>query len=206
MNAPCSGAIWNVGGTSPRSASAAVSASRSAATVVGRLGAGPHVVGEFLGEEERPGRHRVRSWRTRTTTSQPSCSPGSPPTPWPLIWASRSSEVRPGYARADDGPSGRRCSTPSGTAHGGATMALLDVVHAAVSNSHGTVAVAQDVHTEFLAAGRPGDRLVAEGVEVHRTTRTAVYRIEARAQDDRLIATALARVFRTDRPWSEVPA
>ena len=34
-------------------------------------------------------------------------------------------------------------------------MALLDVVHAAVSNSHGTVAVAQDVHTEFLAAGRP---------------------------------------------------
>ena len=95
-----------------------------------------------------------------------------------------------------------------GTAHGGATMALLDVVHAAVSNSHGTVAVAQDVHTEFLEAGRPGDRLVAEGVEVHRSSRTAVYRIEARAQDGRLVATALARVFRTDRPWpaTEEPA
>ena len=50
-----------------------------------------------------------------------------------------------------------------GTAHGGATMALLDVVHAAVSNSHGTVAVAQDVHTEFLAPGRPGDVLVGRG-------------------------------------------
>jgi acyl-CoA thioesterase len=113
-------------------------------------------------------------------------------------------QVRPGYARAT------MTVQPSllnavGTAHGGATMALLDVVHAAVSNSHGTVAVAQDVHTEFLAAGRPGDRLEAEGVEVHRTNRTAVYRIEARAQDDRLVATALARVFRTDRPWSEVP-
>jgi acyl-CoA thioesterase len=113
-------------------------------------------------------------------------------------------QVRPGYARAT------MTVQPSllnavGTAHGGATMALLDVVHAAVSNSHGTVAIAQDVHTEFLAAGRPGDRLEAEGVEVHRTNRTAVYRIEARAQDDRPVATALARVFRTDRPWSEVP-
>jgi acyl-CoA thioesterase len=112
-------------------------------------------------------------------------------------------QVRPGYARAT------MTVQPSllnavGTAHGGATMALLDVVHAAVSNSHGTVAIAQDVHTEFLAAGRPGDRLEAEGVEVHRTNRTAVYRIEAKAEDGRLVATALARVFRTDRPWSEV--
>ena len=112
-------------------------------------------------------------------------------------------EVRPGYARAS------MTVTPThlnavGTAHGGATMALLDVVHAAVSNSHGTVAVAQDVHTEFLDAGRPGDRLVSEGVEVHRSSRTAVYRIDARAQDGRLIATALARVFRTGRAWSEM--
>ena len=114
-------------------------------------------------------------------------------------------EVRPGYARASMAVAPTHLNAV-GTAHGGATMALLDVVHAAVSNSHGTVAVAQDVHTEFLAAGRPGDQLVAEGVEVHRSTRPAVYRIYARAQDDRLVATALARVFRTDRSWSEVPA
>jgi acyl-CoA thioesterase len=109
-------------------------------------------------------------------------------------------EVRPGYARA------AMTVTPQllnavGTAHGGATMALLDVVHAAVSNSHGTVAVAQDVHTEFLAPGRPGDRLVAQAEELHRSNRTAVYRIDARAQDGRLVATALARVFRTGEPW-----
>jgi acyl-CoA thioesterase len=109
-------------------------------------------------------------------------------------------QVRPGYARAAM-TIGPHLLNTVGTAHGGATMALLDVVHAAVSNSHGTVAVAQDVHTEFLAPGAPGDRLVAEGVELHRTSRTAVYRIEARAQDGRLVATALARVFRTDRPW-----
>src|ERR1700709_1278744 len=110
-------------------------------------------------------------------------------------------EVRPGYARATMTVSPALLNTV-GTAHGGATMALLDVVHAAVSNSHGTVAVAQDVHTEFLAAGRPGDRLVAEGVEVHRSARTAVYRIDAHGEDGRPVATALARVFRTDRPWA----
>ena len=114
-------------------------------------------------------------------------------------------DVRPGYARATMTVAPTHLNAV-GTAHGGATMALLDVVHAAVSNSHGTVAVAQDVHTEFCTPGRPGDLLTAEGVEVHRTNRTAVYRIEARAQDDRLIATALARVFRTERPWREVPA
>src|ERR687886_220837 len=69
-------------------------------------------------------------------------------------------QVRPGYARAAM-TVGPRLLNSVGMAHGGATMALLDVVHAAVSNSHGTVSIAQDVHTEFLAAGAEGDRLVA---------------------------------------------
>ena len=113
----------------------------------------------------------------------------------------RLEQVAPGYARASMtvGPAHLNAV---GTAHGGATMALLDVVHAAVSNSHGTVAVAQDVHTEFLAPGRPGDVLTAVGTEVHRSTRTAVYRIEATSADGRLVATALARVFRLDTPWA----
>ncbi|MCU1618380.1 MAG: putative Thioesterase [Modestobacter sp.] len=113
-------------------------------------------------------------------------------------------QVRPGYARASM-TVGPQLLNSVGMAHGGATMALLDVVHAAVSNSHGTVAVAQDVHTEFLSAGRPGDRLVAEGVEVHRTSRTAVYRIDATTTDGRRVATALARVFRLGTAW-ETPA
>ena len=110
-------------------------------------------------------------------------------------------QVRPGYARASM-TVGPQLLNAVGTAHGGATMALLDVVHAAVSNSHGTVAVAQDVHTEFLHPGRPGERLVAEGTELHRSSRTAVYRIDARGDDGRLVGTALARVFPTDRPWT----
>src|SRR4051795_493729 len=109
-------------------------------------------------------------------------------------------EIRPGYARATM-TVGPQHLNAVGTAHGGATMALLDVVHGAVSNSQGTVAVAQDVHTEFLSAGRSGDQLVAEGVEVHRSSRTAVYRIEAATTAGRLAAPALARVFRLGTDW-----
>src|SRR4051794_30937351 len=132
-------------------------------------------------------------------TSLHRCSRCWPPTRWRCTWGSPWSRCGPATRAAMT--VGPELLNAVGTAHGGATMALLDVVHAAVSNSHGTVAVAQDVHTEFLEPGRSGDRLVAEGVEVHRSSRTAVYRIEARAQDGRLVATALARVFRTDRPW-----
>jgi acyl-CoA thioesterase len=111
-------------------------------------------------------------------------------------------EARPGYARASM-TVGPRLLNAVGTAHGGATMALLDVVFAVVCNVHGVVAVAQELHTEFLAAGRPGERLVAEGTELHLSRRTAVYRLEARGEDGRPVATALARAFRTERSWVE---
>lgn len=99
----------------------------------------------------------------------------------------------------------------AGAAHGGATMALIDVVHAVVSNSHGVLAVAQDVHTEFVTAAQQGEVLECEGREAHRSRRTAVYRIDVRVRTGegeppgRLVATALARVFRTDRPWLPDP-
>jgi acyl-CoA thioesterase len=114
--------------------------------------------------------------------------------------------IAPGFARARM-TVGAGVMNAAGAGHGGATMALIDVIHAAVSNSHGTLAVAQEVHTEFLAAGRLGDELVCEGVELSRTRRTAVYRIEVRAEpregqdEPTLIATALARVFRIGDPW-----
>ncbi len=134
--------------------------------------------------------------------------------------------IAPGFARARMPVTHRLLNAP-GTAHGGAMMALVDVVHAAVSNSHGVLAVAQDVHTEFLAAGAEGDVLICEGVELSRTRRTAVYRIDVRASgrpasagtagtagtagaagaltspdhpDGPLLATALARVFRIGTP------
>ena len=117
--------------------------------------------------------------------------------------------IRAGYARATMKVTERLLNAP-GTAHGGVMMALVDVVHAAVSNSHGTLAVAQDVHTEFLNAGSLGDTMVCEGVEINRTGRTAVYRIDVHSfgekhPDGRHIATALARVFRLGKPWITEP-
>ncbi|MEP7159924.1 MAG: hotdog fold thioesterase [Dermatophilaceae bacterium] len=115
-------------------------------------------------------------------------------------------ELHPGYAKAVMEVTSRHLNI-AGTAHGGVTMLLIDVVHAAVSNSHGTLAVAQEVHTEFLNGGLEGDHLVCEGTEVNRTKRAAVYRIDVTAtrrpegRPDALIATALARVFRIGTPW-----
>ncbi len=115
-------------------------------------------------------------------------------------------ELYPGYAKATMEVTARHLNI-AGTAHGGVTMLLIDVVHSAVSNSHGSLAVAQDVHTEFLNGGFEGDHLVCEGTEVHRTKRAAVYRIDVTAtqrregRPDALLATALARVFRVGTPW-----
>ncbi|MBK8470322.1 MAG: hotdog fold thioesterase [Candidatus Phosphoribacter sp.] len=120
-------------------------------------------------------------------------------------------EIHPGYARARMPVTHRLLNAP-GTAHGGAMMALIDVVHAAVSNSHGTLAVAQDVHTEFLSAGTVGDVLMCAGEEISRTQRTAVYRIDVHAvgrpshPDGKLLATALARVFRIGTPLPIEPS
>lgn len=117
--------------------------------------------------------------------------------------------IRPGYAQAHMTLTEEMLNAVS-TAHGGVMMALIDVVHAAVSNSHGTLAVAQDVHTEFLSAGALGDVLTCEGVEISLSQRTAVFRIDVwreprEGRDRRLLATALARVFRIGTPWITDP-
>ncbi len=115
-------------------------------------------------------------------------------------------DLHAGYCKATMPVTSRHLNI-AGTAHGGVTMLLIDVVHSAVSNSHGTLAVAQDVHTEFLNGGFEGDLLVCEGTEINRTKRAAVYRIDVTAvqradgRPDQLIATALARVFRIGKPW-----
>lgn len=114
--------------------------------------------------------------------------------------------IRPGFAEATMTVTPDLLNATSG-GHGGAIMALIDVVHAAASNSHGTLAMAQEVHTEFVAPAVLGDDLVCEGMEVGRTRRTALYRIDVRAEpgdargNPTLIATALARVYRKDDAW-----
>ena len=66
----------------------------------------------------------------------------------------------------------------NGGCHGGAIFALADTAFGLASNSHGPVAVGIDAHITFQAAVRAGDTLIARAVEVQRSRRIGVYRID----------------------------
>ncbi len=71
----------------------------------------------------------------------------------------------------------------NGGAHGGAIFALADSAFGLASNSHGPVAAGIDAHITFQAAVAAGDTLVARAVEVQRSRRIGVYRIDVVRED-----------------------
>ncbi len=85
------------------------------------------------------------------------------------------------------------------SAHGGLLFSLADSAFALASNSHGPLAVALSAHIEFLKPSRVGDTLIASAIEINRTQRTAVYRIEVRNADN-LVALFTGTVFRKTEP------
>ncbi len=87
-----------------------------------------------------------------------------------------------------------------GTAHGGALFALIDGAFETASNSHGTVAVALNMNITFIASPPPGSRLFAEAREISRTQRTAVYDIKLLDDQNSLIASCEALVYRKGNP------
>jgi len=66
----------------------------------------------------------------------------------------------------------------NGGGHGGAIFALADSAFGLASNSHGPVASGIAAHITYQAAVRAGDTLVARAVEVQRSRRIGVYRID----------------------------
>jgi acyl-CoA thioesterase len=66
----------------------------------------------------------------------------------------------------------------NGSCHGGTIFALADSAFGLASNSHGPIAAGIDAHITFQAAVAAGDTLVARAVEVQRSRRIGVYRIE----------------------------
>jgi acyl-CoA thioesterase len=83
-----------------------------------------------------------------------------------------------------------------GTAHGGALFALIDEAFETASNSHGTVAVALNMNITYISSPSPKSRLIAEARELSRTQRTAVYDIKLSDDQDNLIASCQALVYR----------
>lgn len=67
-----------------------------------------------------------------------------------------------------------------GTCHGGFIFALADSAFAFACNSHGQRAVAQHCSISYIAPGRLGMRLHAEGIERHRAERSGITDVTVR--------------------------
>ncbi|MCX7626597.1 MAG: PaaI family thioesterase [Candidatus Sumerlaeaceae bacterium] len=86
-----------------------------------------------------------------------------------------------------------------GTVMGGAIFTLADFAFAAASNSHGTVAVASDVHISFVRAVTEGE-LIAEAVEVSRGKTLAHYDVRVRDAEGKIVALFHGTAFRKNEP------
>jgi len=87
-----------------------------------------------------------------------------------------------------------------GLAHGGAIFALIDEAFETASNSHGTVAVALNMNITYIFSPSPGSKLIAEAREFNRTQRTAVYDIKLFDDQNNLVASCEALVYRKGTP------
>ena len=97
----------------------------------------------------------------------------------------------PGIRCVDAGPrhatvDARRCGDAhinfNGTCHGGVIFTLADTAFGLASNSHGVIAAGIDAHITYHVAAQAGDTLIATAIEVSRTRKIAVYRIDVRAR------------------------
>ena len=82
-----------------------------------------------------------------------------------------------------------------GVVHGGAIFSVADLAFAAACNSHGTVAVALNVHISFLKPGLKGT-LTATAREVSLGAKISVYDIPVTNDDGELIATFQGMAYR----------
>jgi acyl-CoA thioesterase len=87
-----------------------------------------------------------------------------------------------------------------GMAHGGALFALIDEAFETASNSHGTVAVALNMNITYISPPSSGSRLMAEAREFSKTQKTAVYDIKLYDEQNHLIASCEALVYRKGVP------
>lgn len=87
-----------------------------------------------------------------------------------------------------------------GMAHGGALFALIDEAFETASNSHGTTAIALNMNITYLSSPPLGSKLTAEAKEFNRTNKTANYDIKIYGEQNQLIASCQALVYRKGTP------
>lgn len=80
--------------------------------------------------------------------------------------------------------------------HGGAIFTLADLVFAAASNSHGTVAVAINASISYIKASPVGTVLIAEGREISCNPKLGIYSIDVKNEQGEMIASFQGMVYR----------
>jgi LAO/AO transport system ATPase/phenylacetic acid degradation protein PaaD len=85
----------------------------------------------------------------------------------------------------------------NGTCHGGVVFALADTAFGLASNSHGKVAAGIDAHVTYQQAARAGDMLTARAVEISRSRKLAVYRVDVNRVDGAIISSFTGTVYIT---------
>ena len=89
----------------------------------------------------------------------------------------------------------------NGTCHGGVLFTLADGAFGLACNSYGILAAAIDGHVTFHHAVREGDVLRACAVEVSKSKRVGVYRVEVkRERDDAVVSAFAGTAYITDKP------
>ena len=88
----------------------------------------------------------------------------------------------------------------NGTCHGGVIFALADTAFGLASNSHGMIAAGIDAHITYHIAAQAGDTLTATAIEISRTRKLAVYRVDLVRADGTLVASFTGTVYVTTRP------
>lgn len=107
-------------------------------------------------------------------------------------------EISKGYAKAQLGVEPRHLNAGN-TTQGGAIFTLADLALAAAANSHGVLALSITSNITFLKGSKPGDILIAEAKEKHLGRSTAHYQVDVVNQNNDLIATFEATVFRKEQ-------
>ena len=88
----------------------------------------------------------------------------------------------------------------NGACHGGAIFTLADTAFGLASNSHGVVAVGINAHITYQIAAKLGDVVVATAIEVSRSAKLAVYRVDVTREDSAVIASFTGTVYITSKP------
>ncbi len=91
-----------------------------------------------------------------------------------------------------------------GYAHGGAIFALIDAAFELAGNSRGEVSVALNMNVTYTSPAKRGDLLRAEAKEVNTTRKTGLYEIKVFNQEQKLVASCSALVYRTGRRIDEL--